>query len=164
MDVWVWVLERADIHYAYLFTATFKLFAMGVFLAQSVKHGSFTVVFLFVLYFLTLSAFPTFNIAIFSLGGSRVQTGSNISQKTPGDPADDYGDYAFLPPALASDFPLPDPERKQYHEWNAKNMRELYVCMAAGTCGKNQRKVALLAAHWFEEAIVRGWRGGEGVW
>ena len=36
--------------------------------------------------------------------------------------------------------------------------------MALGNCGANQQKVALLAAHWFEEAVVRGWRGGEGVW
>jgi hypothetical protein len=136
---------------------------MGAFLAQSAKLGSYSVVFLFVLYFLTKSAFPTFDLATFSLD-SRVQTGTGNSQKTPGDPIDEYGDYAFLPPALAPDFPLPDPERKQYHEWNAKNMRELYMCMAANNCGKNQRKVAILAAHWFEEAVVRGWRGGEGVW
>ncbi|KAH6908465.1 hypothetical protein BKA70DRAFT_1103557 [Coprinopsis sp. MPI-PUGE-AT-0042] len=107
-----------------------------------------------------MSAYPTFNLATFS----RARPDSRVGQKTPGDPIDDYGDYTFLPPTLASDFPLPDPERKQYHEWNAKNLRELYMCMAAETCGKNQRKVALLAAHWFEEAVVRGWRGGEGVW
>jgi len=65
---------------------------------------------------------------------------------------------------MAHYFPPPDPTRKKYHEWNAQTLRELYVCMALSNCGANQQKVALLASHWFEEAIVRDWRGGEGVW
>ena len=72
--------------------------------------------------------------------------------------------YAPLPSRIAQYFPPPDPERKDYHEWNAQTLRELHACMALKNCGPNQTKVALLASHWFEEAIVRGWRGGEGVW
>jgi len=72
--------------------------------------------------------------------------------------------YRPLPPHLAQYFPPPDKVRKNYHEWNAQTLRELYTCIALDNCGANQRKIALLAAHWFEEAVVRDWRGGEGVW
>ena len=72
--------------------------------------------------------------------------------------------YVAAPPQVTSYFPPPDDNRKDYHEWNAQTLRELHTCMALGNCGANQQKVALLAAHWFEEAVVRGWRGGEGVW
>ena len=76
---------------------------------------------------------------------------------------EDFNNYAPLPSRIAQYFPPPDPERKDYHEWNAQTLRELHACMALKNCGPNQTKVALLASHWFEEAIVRGWRGGEGV-
>lgn len=79
-------------------------------------------------------------------------------------PSEDLFRYKHLPPELSQQFPSPSPLRKNYHEWNAQTLRELYMCMARNDCGHNQQKVALLAAHWFEEAIVRGWRGGEGVW
>lgn len=72
--------------------------------------------------------------------------------------------YRLLPSHIAQYFPPPDRTRKKYHEWNAQTLRELYACMALSNCGANQQKVALLASHWFEEAIVRDWRGGEGVW
>ncbi|KAF8156716.1 hypothetical protein B0H34DRAFT_750525 [Crassisporium funariophilum] len=72
--------------------------------------------------------------------------------------------YATPPPQVEQYFPPPDPIRKDYREWNGQSLRELHTCMALGNCGSNQRKVALLAAHWFEEAVVRDWRGGEGVW
>jgi hypothetical protein len=88
----------------------------------------------------------------------------SASERNPAEPVKEFGDYAFLPTSLSNPFPAPDGKRKDYHEWNALSLRELYVCMALDNCGVNQRKVALLASHWFEEAIVRGWRGGEGVW
>lgn len=31
-------------------------------------------------------------------------------------------------------------------------------------CGRNQEKVLIGAAYWWEESVVGGWRGGEGVW
>ncbi|KAF4616490.1 hypothetical protein D9613_008645 [Agrocybe pediades] len=74
------------------------------------------------------------------------------------------GGYTPEPLHLAQYFPPPSEDRKDYHEWNAQTLRELHSCMAIQNCGPNQRKIALLAAHWFEEAVVRGWRGGEGVW
>ena len=73
-------------------------------------------------------------------------------------------DYAKAPSHLDTYFTSPDAQRKDYHEWNAQTLRDLHACIAAHNCGSNQRKVALLAAHWFQEAIVTGWRGGEGVW
>ena len=78
------------------------------------------------------------------------------------DPPDDG--YRFLPERLSEVFTPLDPSSRKYHEWNDQTLRELHVCMALQNCGPNQTKVALLAAHWFEEAVVRGWRGGEGVW
>ncbi len=73
--------------------------------------------------------------------------------------------YRFLPERLSEVFtPLDLSLSRKYHEWNDQTLRELHVCMALQNCGPNQTKVALLAAHWFEEAVVRGWRGGEGVW
>lgn len=55
-------------------------------------------------------------------------------------------------------------ESMDYHDWNARTQRDLYACIAMKNCGKNQQKIALLATHWFEEAVVRKWRGGEGIW
>jgi hypothetical protein len=72
--------------------------------------------------------------------------------------------YTKAPPHLESHFVPPDAQRKDYHEWNAQTLRDLHACMATHSCGPNQRKVAILAAHWFQEAVVTGWRGGEGVW
>lgn len=72
--------------------------------------------------------------------------------------------YAAAPSHVANHFPPPDDKRQDYREWNVQTLRELHTCMALRNCGANQQKVALLAAHWFEEAVVRGWRGGEGVW
>lgn len=72
--------------------------------------------------------------------------------------------YSESPPHLESHFPPPDPERRDYREWNARTMRDLHACIAQNNCGKNQQKVALLAAHWFQEAVVGAFRGGEGIW
>lgn len=72
--------------------------------------------------------------------------------------------YRESPPSLEVDFVPPDLERKDYREWNARTLRDLHSCIALDNCGPNQRKVALLAAHWFQEAVVQGFRGGEGVW
>lgn len=74
------------------------------------------------------------------------------------------GDYALLPDRLSKVFPPLNPSNRKYHEWNAHTLVELTSCMVLGNCGPNQKKVALLAAHWFEEAIVRGFTGGEGIW
>lgn len=72
--------------------------------------------------------------------------------------------YAESPPVLNQLFSSPNPDRKDFHEWNAKTLRDLHACMALNNCGPNQMKVALLADYWIEEAAVRGFRGGEGVW
>lgn len=85
-------------------------------------------------------------------------------ERNPADTAKEYGDYVFLPSSLSRLFPAPDAGRKDYREWNALSIRELHVCLALDNCGVNQRKVAVLAAHWFEESIVRGYTGGEGIW
>lgn len=65
------------------------------------------------------------------------------------------------PPPLT---PLPPSTSKDYHDWNAQILRDLDACIAANTCGPNQQKIALLAAHWFQEAVVGSFRGGEGIW
>jgi len=72
--------------------------------------------------------------------------------------------YAKSPSSLEAVFAPPDRQRKDYHEWNAQTLRELHVCIAEDNCGTNQRKVALLAANWFQESIVQNFRGGEGIW
>ena len=75
------------------------------------------------------------------------------------------GGYAETPAAVADHFlATPDPERKDVHEWNAIALRDLATCMATRTCGPNQQKVAIGAAYWWQESVVLGWRGGEGVW
>ncbi|KAF8878771.1 hypothetical protein BD779DRAFT_1613005 [Infundibulicybe gibba] len=71
--------------------------------------------------------------------------------------------YTPSPGWVESNFAQPDVKRKDYHEWNARTLRDLHVCMALHNCGRNQKKVALLAAHWFQEAIVGDFRGGEGI-
>ncbi|KIJ96983.1 hypothetical protein K443DRAFT_681885 [Laccaria amethystina LaAM-08-1] len=72
--------------------------------------------------------------------------------------------YRESPPSLETHFVPPDLERKDYQEWNARTLRDLHSCIALDNCGPNQRKVALLAAHWFQQAVVQGFRGGEGIW
>ncbi|PPR01954.1 hypothetical protein CVT24_011103 [Panaeolus cyanescens] len=69
------------------------------------------------------------------------------------------------PPAHIDDrFPPPDPQRKDYREWNARTLRELTSCLALKNCGPNQEKIAILSAHWIEEGVVRGGFGGESIW
>ncbi|KXN81569.1 hypothetical protein AN958_03906 [Leucoagaricus sp. SymC.cos] len=72
--------------------------------------------------------------------------------------------YVEAPSALNQLFSSPDPERKDFHEWNSKALRDLHSCMALNNCGPNQKKVALLADSWIQDAVVRGFRGGEGIW
>lgn len=72
--------------------------------------------------------------------------------------------YRESPPSLEAHFVPPNLERKDYREWNARTLRDLHSCIALDNCGPNQRKVALLAAHWFQQAVVEGFRGGEGIW
>ncbi|CAA7262774.1 unnamed protein product [Cyclocybe aegerita] len=102
-------------------------------------------------------------IIIHSRRGLHVELGLRVSQAPLMDltPSEVYQE---APVHLAKMFPPPDPVRKNYDEWNSRTLLDLHACMALNRCGPNQKKVALLAAHWFEEAIVRGWRGGEGVW
>lgn len=136
--------------------------------SRAVVRPRLAAIVLFAIFFVSLSIhsvlqpnnFPESEVLVHDLPKKESPRPSHIS----GDPATDYGDYAFVPSSLVSHFPAPDPKRKDYHEWNAQSLRELHVCMALQLCGQNQRKIALLAAHWFEEAIVREWRGGEGVW
>ncbi|KAF9530041.1 hypothetical protein CPB83DRAFT_905608 [Crepidotus variabilis] len=95
-------------------------------------------------------------------------TASNLSASSsesfPTSTEDPFGGYRFFPEDVVPNFKAPNEKSRNYHEWNDQTLRELHMCLERNDCGPNQRKVALLAAHWFEEAIVRGWRGGEGVW
>lgn len=131
-------------------------------LPARVRKLSYSIAFVILLYFL-------FNSLTFSLS-SHLPTsviGSNASSPllNQGGSLEEKSDsYRFLPERLSKVFPPLDPSSRQYHEWNDQTLRELHVCMALHNCGPNQFKVALLASHWFEEAVVRGWRGGEGVW
>jgi len=61
-------------------------------------------------------------------------------------------------------FSSPSPNRRDYHEWNEKTLRDLYTCMALEICGSNQMKVALLADKWMTDAVIGDFRGGEGIW
>ncbi|KAJ3514354.1 hypothetical protein NLJ89_g2429 [Agrocybe chaxingu] len=102
-------------------------------------------------------------ILIHSRRGLHVELGLRLSQAPLTDVISSEV-YQEAPAYLAKIFPPPDPVRKNYDEWNSQTLLDLHACIALNSCGPNQKKVALLAAHWFEEAIVRGWRGGEGVW
>ncbi|KAF7761465.1 hypothetical protein Agabi119p4_9457 [Agaricus bisporus var. burnettii] len=72
--------------------------------------------------------------------------------------------YVEAPSTFDSLFPPLDFERKGYHDWNAKALRDLHVCIALDNCGPNQMKVALLAESWIVDGVARGSRGGESVW
>ncbi|KAF5349218.1 hypothetical protein D9756_009331 [Leucocoprinus leucothites] len=72
--------------------------------------------------------------------------------------------YVDAPSTLDRFFSSPNPVRKDYHEWNEKTLRDLHACMSLGNCGPNQMKVALLADNWIQDAVVRDFRGGEGIW
>jgi len=61
-------------------------------------------------------------------------------------------------------FSSPNPNRRDYHEWNEKILRDLHTCMVLEDCGPNQMKVALLADKWMTDAVVSDFRGGEGIW
>ena len=51
-----------------------------------------------------------------------------------------------------------------YRNWNHITFEKLADCIRNKNCGPNQTKVILFGAHWVEQAVIRGWRGGEGVW
>lgn len=89
-----------------------------------------------------------------------------MGSPNPSDLTDALQDSAYKPqPAVfMKHFPGPDASRADYREWNHAAMRDLYACIATETCGVNQEKVALLAAGWFEMAVVKGHSQGEGVW
>lgn len=72
--------------------------------------------------------------------------------------------YTPLPSHVADLFTPLDKDNKNYHEWNAQTLLELHSCIALRSCGRNQKKIALLASHWIEDGVVRGGRGGEGIW
>jgi hypothetical protein len=72
--------------------------------------------------------------------------------------------YANVSLHLEAYVPPPDTERKEYHLWNERKMNGLLACVQLKMCEQNQLKVAILAAHWFQQAVVEGWRGGEGIW
>lgn len=75
------------------------------------------------------------------------------------------GGYVPAPSVLDIHFPpLDGGDATDYREWNAQVTRDLTACLLMKNCGRNQRKVALLAANWFQEAVFSGFRGGEGVW
>ncbi|KAF8882177.1 hypothetical protein CPB84DRAFT_1791109 [Gymnopilus junonius] len=111
-------------------------------------------------FLLPLSVFFLYTIWYFTASGGH----SVRSVRFDNIPPSQFNGYVSTPAHISEYFPPPNPERKDYHEWNAQTLRELHACMAISNCGPNQKKVALLAAHWFEEATVRGWRGGEGIW
>jgi hypothetical protein len=72
--------------------------------------------------------------------------------------------YVDAPSILDQLFSSPNPDRMDFHEWNAKTLRDLHACMTLDNCGPNQLKVALLADDWIQAAVVRDFRGGEGIW
>jgi hypothetical protein len=72
--------------------------------------------------------------------------------------------YVEAPSVFNLFFSPPDSEQQDYHDWNAKALRDLHACIALDNCGPNQMKVALLADSWITDGVVRGFRGGEGVW
>jgi hypothetical protein len=133
-------------------------------LPAGARKLSYSIALFILLYFL----FSTSNFSSHLASGSDEPSNDNIpieSDDTNKPGGGVFKDYRFLPERISNVFiPLDLSKSRKYHEWNDQTMRELHVCMALENCGPNQTKVALLAAHWFEEAVVRGWRGGEGVW
>jgi hypothetical protein len=81
---------------------------------------------------------------------------TGVKQSTPA--------YVSAPSILDQFFASPNPSRKDFHEWNTKTLRDMHACMALKICGQNQMKVALLADNWIQDAVVRDFRGGEGIW
>ncbi|TFK41539.1 hypothetical protein BDQ12DRAFT_678154 [Crucibulum laeve] len=92
--------------------------------------------------------------------------GDRLDQILPFKDKDPPSPYTSAASKLESLFSPPHPSVKigGYHQWNAQSMRDLDSCILLDNCGPNQKKVALLAAHWFEESLIRGFRGGEGIW
>jgi len=114
--------------------------------------------------FFAATTFLFFVLAIFAYLYRPYSYGQTIELPPTASDHSGVGVYALLPDRLSKVFPPLNPSSQKYHEWNAHTSVELTTCMALGNCGPNQKKVALLAAHWFEEAVVRGWTGGEGIW
>ncbi|KAF9006975.1 hypothetical protein BDQ17DRAFT_1351185 [Cyathus striatus] len=77
----------------------------------------------------------------------------------------EFSAYRYAPAWITKYFPPPSAkEREDYHQWNDQTFLELHACIAGNNCGVNQLKVAVLGSHYFEERIVRGQGGGEGIW
>lgn len=61
----------------------------------------------------------------------------------------------YRPAPVHDDIPSVDTGSVQDHKaLNRQYLRDLYACLAAGNCGKNQAKVVLLGERWFKQAIV----------
>ncbi|KAH9477853.1 hypothetical protein JR316_0010085 [Psilocybe cubensis] len=88
----------------------------------------------------------------------------NNSTESPGSPY--LEDETPLPTQTVSPIPVTpvDAGPKDYREWNTRTLKELHSCIKHDNCGSNQRKIALLASHWFTWGVFNNWRGGEGVW
>ncbi|RSH82210.1 hypothetical protein EHS25_006143 [Saitozyma podzolica] len=81
-------------------------------------------------------------------------------------------------PLHAPRLPLPDPWRPGDLEilewpesdddkvvrWNQRELSEMYVCGARGTCAENQDKVVMFHTHWVMGTLFHKWSSGEGVW
>ncbi|WWC71148.1 uncharacterized protein I206_105101 [Kwoniella pini CBS 10737] len=57
-----------------------------------------------------------------------------------------------------------DEDIKDHHTYNEREITKLRTCMNDNNCHRNQEKVVLAFAHTWPQAIIDGWRGGEGVW
>ncbi|WRT65802.1 uncharacterized protein IL334_002751 [Kwoniella shivajii] len=57
-----------------------------------------------------------------------------------------------------------DSDIDDYHTYNTREIDSLRDCMERGECRRNQQKIILAHAHVWPDAIINGWRGGEGVW
>ncbi|KAK4687880.1 hypothetical protein P7C73_g2237, partial [Tremellales sp. Uapishka_1] len=68
------------------------------------------------------------------------------------------------PDPIASLFPVPYHESRDYREWNALSLELRGECIWRQDCVKNQEKVVLLATDWAIGGVIGGWSGGEGVW
>ena len=95
---------------------------------------------------------------------------SNLNHPLPNNDLSSHLPDAQKPKLSYMDAPLdrffssPNPNRRDYHEWNEKTLRDLHTCMVLEGCGPNQMKVALLADKWMTDAVVSDFRGGEGIW
>ncbi|KAF8998237.1 hypothetical protein BDQ17DRAFT_1328891 [Cyathus striatus] len=114
----------------------------------------------FTIWFLRAIAFAVLILAVANLGAlwSTLRRGYNDYVSA------DLKDIKYVSSPLHINEVFPRPKPKDRFTWNYKTMLDLQTCVALKNCGPNQQKVAILAAHWFEEAYFLGFRGGEGIW